>query len=147
MKKVAIQAYSVSAKLSNTPVLHTVDVRFEAGRWVSIVGPNGAGKSTLLKVLAGVLLHTGEVQLFGQDMRQMAPRARAKTVAWLGQNEASADDLTVFDVVMLGRLPHQAWLATPKLGSGGAGRWVSYRVVSANVSCWRVRWRCNPMCC
>ena len=113
MKKVAIQAYSVSAKLSNTPVLHTVDVRFEAGRWVSIVGPNGAGKSTLLKVLAGVLLHTGEVQLFGQDMRQMAPRARAKTLAWLGQNEASADDLTVFDVVMLGRLPHQAWLATP----------------------------------
>ena len=113
MKKIAIQAYNVSAKLANTPVLHDISVRFEAGRWASIVGPNGAGKSTLLKVLAGVLPHEGRVELFGHAMPTLAPRARAKQLAWLGQNEASADDLTVFDIAMLGRLPHQPWLAAP----------------------------------
>ncbi|MDO8772490.1 MAG: ABC transporter ATP-binding protein [Burkholderiaceae bacterium] len=113
MNKIALQAHNVSAKLTNTPVLHDISVRFEAGRWASIVGPNGAGKSTLLKVLAGVLPHAGRVELFGQAMPTLAPRARAKQLAWLGQNEASADDLTVFDVVMLGRLPHQPWLAAP----------------------------------
>ena len=113
MNKIALQADNISAKLSNTPVLHDISVQFKAGRWTSIVGPNGAGKSTLLKVLVGVLPHDGRVELFGQVMSQIAPRAKAKKLAWLGQNEASADDLTVFDVTMLGRLPHQAWLAAP----------------------------------
>ena len=113
MIKIALQADNISARLSNTPVLHDISVQFSAGRWTSIVGPNGAGKSTLLKVLAGVLPHDGRVELFGEVMSQIAPRERAKKLAWLGQNEASADDLTVFDVAMLGRLPHQAWLAAP----------------------------------
>ena len=113
MNKVALQADHISARLSNTPVLHDISVEFSIGRWTSIVGPNGAGKSTLLKVLAGVLPHDGRVELFGEVMSLIAPRGRAKKLAWLGQNEASADDLTVFDVTMLGRLPHQAWLAAP----------------------------------
>ena len=113
MNKIALQADNISANLSNTLVLHNISVQFEAGRWTSIVGPNGAGKSTLLKVLAGVLPHEGRVHLFGEVMSHFAPRERAKKLAWLGQNEASADDLTVFDVTMLGRLPHQAWLAAP----------------------------------
>ena len=113
MNKKALQADNISANLSNTLVLHNISVQFEAGRWTSIVGPNGAGKSTLLKVLAGVLPHEGCVHLFGEVMSHFAPRERAKKLAWLGQNEASADDLTVFDVTMLGRLPHQAWLAAP----------------------------------
>ena len=113
MNKIALQADNISAKLSNTPVLYDISVQFAAGRWISIVGPNGAGKSTLLKVLAGVLPHDGRVELFGEVMSHFAPRERAKKLAWLGQNEASADDLTVFDVTMLGRLPYQAWLAAP----------------------------------
>jgi iron complex transport system ATP-binding protein len=116
MNNIAIEAINTSAKLQNTPVLHDVSVQFESGRWTSIVGPNGAGKSTLLKVLAGVLQPVqdgGRVELFGETMSKIAPRVRANKLAWLGQNEASADDLTVFDVAMLGRLPHQAWLAAP----------------------------------
>jgi iron complex transport system ATP-binding protein len=34
-------------------------------------------------------------------------------VAWLGQNESVAEELSAYEVVMLGRLPHQAWLAPP----------------------------------
>jgi iron complex transport system ATP-binding protein len=115
MKNIAVQANNILARLSNIPVLHGISVRFETGRWTSIVGPNGAGKSTLLKVLAGILPHEGSVELFGQNMQKIAPRERAKKMSWLGQNEASADDLTVFDVAMLGRLPHQPWLASPSL--------------------------------
>ncbi|MEY3782572.1 MAG: hypothetical protein RIS97_750, partial [Pseudomonadota bacterium] len=94
MNKIALQADNISAKLSNTSVLYDISVQFAAGRWTSIVGPNGAGKSTLLKVLAGVLPHQGRVHLFGEVMSHFAPRERAKKLAWLGQNEASADDLT-----------------------------------------------------
>jgi hypothetical protein len=38
--------------------------------------------------------------------------AIAQQLSWLGQDEASTDEtLTAYDVTMLGRLPHQAWLA------------------------------------
>jgi len=94
-------------------VLHGVSLSLAAGRWTSIVGPNGAGKSTLLKVFAGLLPCEGDVQLLGAPLRSWTHRERARQMSWLGQNEASADDLTVWDVAMLGRLPYQAWLAQP----------------------------------
>lgn len=109
----AIQATGLRAALGGREVLHGVNLRIVPGQWTSIVGPNGAGKSTLLKALAGVLPFTGEVKLLGTPIHLIAHRTRARQLAWLGQNEASADDLTVLDVVMLGRLPHQAWLAPP----------------------------------
>jgi iron complex transport system ATP-binding protein len=34
-------------------------------------------------------------------------------LSWLGQNELAADDWRVYDLAMLGRLPHQPWLASP----------------------------------
>jgi iron complex transport system ATP-binding protein len=113
MNTIAIQAYNTSASLSNTLVLNDISLRFETGRWISMVGPNGAGKSTLLKVLAHLLPYDGKVEFFGQNMSTLAHKTRAQKLSWLGQNQTSADELTVFDVAMLGRLPHQAWLAAP----------------------------------
>ncbi len=109
--KVALQAQAVHARLGGVEVLHGIDLALTAGRWSCIVGPNGAGKSTLLKVLAQLLPHAGRVSLLGQPMAALGRRERARRLAWLGQGEVAGDDLTVFDVVMLGRLPHQAWLA------------------------------------
>jgi len=112
---VALRAEGLYASLGSgagrTAVLHGLSVAIAAGQWTSIVGPNGAGKSTLLKCLAGVLPCTGTVALWDQPLAKLPVRERARQLAWLGQNEASADDLTVWDVAMLGRLPHQAWLA------------------------------------
>ena len=116
-KNTAIQADSICATLGNgsakTLVLHNVTLDIAKGQWTSIVGPNGAGKSTLLRCLAGVIPHTGTVSLLGQPLQTLGHRERARQLAWLGQNETSADDLTVWDVAMLGRLPYQAWLAPP----------------------------------
>ncbi|WP_444813094.1 ABC transporter ATP-binding protein [Variovorax saccharolyticus] len=112
----ALEARGVSARLGLAEVLHGIDLSLAAGRWTSIVGPNGAGKSTLLKVLAGLLSHAGEVRIEGQPLKALPGRARARRLSWLGQGgagEGSADDLTVYDVAMLGRLPHQRWLAAP----------------------------------
>ncbi|MDB5743748.1 MAG: transporter related protein [Polaromonas sp.] len=110
---IAISADRISARLGNDEVLHGISLALRQGCWTSIVGPNGAGKSTLLKVLAGLLSHTGQVSLLGLPMARLRGRQRARRLAWLGQNETSADDLTAYDVAMLGRLPHQDWLAPP----------------------------------
>jgi iron complex transport system ATP-binding protein len=113
MTSIAVHASCISARLGNTEILHDVSLVLPQGRWTSIVGPNGAGKSTLLKVLAGLLPYQGSVDLLGQTLPSYRAKARAQRLAWLGQSESAGDDLTVWDVVMLGRLPHQAWLAAP----------------------------------
>ena len=118
MNSIAARAESVWATLGNYQVLRNVSFDLPCGCWTAIVGPNGAGKSTLLRVLAGLLPHTGSIEVLGRPLGAYQPRERARLVSWLGQSgtslaESSADDLTVYDLAMLGRLPHQDWLASP----------------------------------
>jgi iron complex transport system ATP-binding protein len=111
IKSVACCTREITARLGNLDVLNDISIDFPRARWTSIVGPNGAGKSTLLKVLAGLIPYAGSVELLGQPVQAVPAKQRARQLSWLGQNEASADDLTAYDVAMLGRLPHQPWLA------------------------------------
>ncbi len=113
VQPMALQAQGIGVVLGDAPVLHGIDIALPASRWTSVVGPNGAGKSTLLKALAGLLPHSGQVRLLDRPLAHWRGRERARHLAWLGQGEQGADDLSVWDVAMLGRLPHQAWLAAP----------------------------------
>jgi len=109
MSRFILQAKGVHAAWDQTPVLFDVHADFLQGQWTCIVGPNGAGKSSLLKVLAGLMPAQGEVLLHGQNLQTLSAKQRAAQLAWLGQQASGSDDLSVFDVVMLGRLPHQTW--------------------------------------
>lgn len=109
----ALRLRDVHVSLAGREVLHGIDMSFWAGRWTSIVGPNGAGKSTLLKAMAAVLPTEGRIFLFDQELMAMDRKQRAQQLSWLGQNESASDDLRVWDVVMLGRMPHQDWLSAP----------------------------------
>jgi iron complex transport system ATP-binding protein len=107
----AIACEKLSAQLGEQTILRNIDVVIPRAAWTSIVGPNGAGKSTFLKAIAGLLMHQGQVFLLGTALLDMPRQLRAQQLSWLGQNERSGEDLRVWDVVMLGRLPHQSWLA------------------------------------
>ena len=114
--EVALSAQGVTVLHGDIKAVNNVSLSLHAGEWFALVGPNGAGKSSLLKALAGLspaLQTQGQVSLLGQPWTQWHRKERAQTLAWLGQAEAGQDDLTVYDVAMLGRLPHQSWLASP----------------------------------
>ena len=109
----ALQTHQLRVQLGGRPVLKGLDLQIAAGRWTCVLGPNGAGKSTLLKALAGLLPCSGQVLWQGQPLESLDRRARGLQLSWLGQGEASTLDLRVWDVAMLGRLPHQSWLSAP----------------------------------
>lgn len=138
MVDAALSAHIQSVHLQGHAILHDIALRVPVGRWVAMVGPNGAGKSTLLRTLAGLQPCQGEVSLLGRPLAQWAAKPKAQSLAWLGQAESGADDLRAIDVVMLGRLPHQAWLAAPSAQDDAA-----VRLAMMQTQCWD--WRHRPM--
>lgn len=109
----ALQTWQLQVQLGGRAVLQGIDLQITTGRWTCVVGPNGAGKSTLLKALAGLLPCSGQVLWQGHPLASLSGRERARQLSWLGQGEPTTLDLRVWDVAMLGRLPHQAWLGAP----------------------------------
>jgi iron complex transport system ATP-binding protein len=95
------------------PILKGISCKIASGKWTCVIGPNGAGKSTLLRSLAGITAGSGSILFGGVDLKKIPRRSLALKLAWLGQNETAIDDLSVYDIVMLGRIPHQSWLASP----------------------------------
>jgi iron complex transport system ATP-binding protein len=123
-------------RIDGRDLLRDIDLALPRGRWTAIVGPNGAGKSTLLRAVAGLQRCEGEVQLGGRPLHAWPAQERARQLAWMGQQETGADDLTALDVVMLGRLPHRPWLAPPT----GADRAAAEAAMQATQSwAWRDR--------
>lgn len=116
MAEPALQAVELSIHMGAKSLLNAINVQFPAARWTAIVGPNGAGKSTLLAALAGLQMkksQQGRVELLGKPLEKWPSQQRARALSWMGQNEAVSLDLLGYDVAMLGRLPHQGWLAGP----------------------------------
>ncbi|MFR6643493.1 MAG: ABC transporter ATP-binding protein, partial [Megasphaera sp.] len=75
---------------------------------ISIIGPNGSGKSTLLKTMAHLLLPSaGTVYLNGRDMNRFSTDALARMISFMPQSMQAPGDITVRDLVLLGRLPYQ----------------------------------------
>ena len=94
----------------NRDVIRSVSTRIKHGELAAIIGPNGSGKSTLLKAVAGNLRLTGgNILLEGKSIRQYAPKALARQIAFLPQAPSAPDDYTVEDLVGYGRFPHLGW--------------------------------------
>ena len=85
-----------------------VSALLRAGEVTAICGPNGAGKSTLLQCLAGLLLpEGGAAMLDGANLASLEPRTRARAIGYLPQEGEIAWDLSVQNLVALGRLPYR----------------------------------------
>lgn len=103
----------VSVALGSTQALRDVSLSLAPG-WSAIVGPNGAGKSTLLRVLAGLQpVDAGMVRFDDAPLGTMRPRERATRIAWLAQQGDVNGELTVREVVHLGRLPRLGLFTAP----------------------------------
>ena len=131
-----LQAQGVSVALGSTQALRRVSLEVQPG-WTAVVGPNGAGKSTLLRVLAGLLPpDAGEVRLNGKPLAQWPGRERAMRMAWLAQQGETSGELTVRELVHLGRLPRLGLFTAPTAQDEAC---VDQAMVDAECTPWQQR--------
>ena len=96
--------YSIDGKI----IIDGIDISVKEGELVGIVGPNGCGKSTLLKNIYKVFTpDSGAAFIDGEDLSKLSNRKTAKKMSVMQQENIVDFDMTVYDMVMLGRFAHQ----------------------------------------
>lgn len=81
------------------------------GQVIGLLGPNGSGKSTLLRTLAGLQpVISGSVQVMGQTIRSNQIRHTARMLSVVLTDRIDVRNLTVYQLVTMGRYPYTDWL-------------------------------------
>ena len=80
-----------------------IDLTIGAGEMVALIGANGAGKTTTLKAICGLLQHTGQVQLRGEDVSRFpAYRLVERGLALVPEGRGVFGRLTVSENLQMG---------------------------------------------
>jgi iron complex transport system ATP-binding protein len=95
------------SKRKQTSVFQGLNASFQSGSLIGLIGDNGVGKSTLLKTLTGYLkpLH-GSVLIQGENLASLSFEQKASRISIVTTEKIGGFNLTVYDVVALGRTPY-----------------------------------------
>jgi iron complex transport system ATP-binding protein len=107
-----LTATSVRWLAGRKVIVDGVSVSVDEGQTLGLIGPNGSGKSSLIRLLAGLRAPAaGEIAMDGKPIKGFARRDLARRVAVVEQHSATEANVTVLDVVRLGRTPHRSALS------------------------------------
>lgn len=98
---------------SGRTVTGAIGVTFRGGRLSCVIGSNGTGKSTLLKTISGYLKpKDGTIRIGGSDIATMPHDDMARTVGIVLTAAPEVRNLTVEEMVGLGRSPYTGFWGT-----------------------------------
>jgi iron complex transport system ATP-binding protein len=109
------QALSIGYKTkSETKIIaQNINLSLSKGKLIALVGENGVGKSTLLKTLTGIIPPLeGEITLLNKPLQSYKPLALAKELSIVLTEKLPPSNLTVYEIIALGRQPYTNWLGT-----------------------------------
>lgn len=103
-----IDGKDINVRYEDYHALHDLLISVKPGELMAVIGPNGCGKSTLLRTINGLLeLSSGELTVDGMDVREVSLDQMAKIVSNIPTEFPPDFNLSVYEVVMLGRYPHR----------------------------------------
>ncbi|MDT0378214.1 ABC transporter ATP-binding protein [Streptomyces sp. DSM 42041] len=111
MGATALDVEHVTLRAGARHLVRDVSLAARPGEVVGLVGPNGSGKSSLLRSVYRVLRpDDGRVHVDGADAWSLPVRQVARTLAAVVQDAGPGFDLSVREVVAMGRAPHKRLL-------------------------------------
>jgi len=86
------------------PLLKNITFNLSTGEKLAIMGQNGAGKTTLLRCLCGFLKWDSGTALIGDmDLCKESSEKLFKVISYVPQNRVYPPDLSVYDMILMGR--------------------------------------------
>lgn len=105
-----IKLENIKFSYGKKPILKDVSLQLNSKELLALVGPNGTGKSTLIKCINGLLEpQKGSIILDNRNIREMTRKEVAQYIGYVPQSYGNIFEITVFDMVLLGRKPHSKW--------------------------------------
>lgn len=99
------------SKKSDTVIASNINIKLNKGELVGLVGANGVGKSTLLRTLTQVQdALEGTILLNTKKLSEVQPIDLAKQLSLVLTEQIISKNLTVFELVALGRQPYTNWI-------------------------------------
>ena len=100
-----------STKKKQTIVASNVNIELNQGELIGLVGANGIGKSTLLRTLTKVQNPlSGTIFINDKSLTQFKPNDLAKALSLVLTEQVVSKNLSVFELVALGRQPYTNWV-------------------------------------
>lgn len=94
-------------------VADNINLKLESGKLISLIGVNGAGKSTLLRTITGIQkAKSGQVFICGKPLKDLKSSELAANLSIVLTEKLPPSNLTVFELIALGRQPYTNWLGT-----------------------------------
>jgi len=94
-------------------IAKNLNLTFQEGKLISLVGGNGIGKSTLLRTLTGIQKPLdGTVTLIDKSISSYQSKDLAQNLSLVLTEKLPPSNLTVYELIALGRQPYTNWLGT-----------------------------------
>lgn len=109
-----LEVNGVEFQYKSKEVLKDIKFHLKRNEVLSILGPNGVGKTTLLKCMNAILKpKSGAILIEDENILKLEQIEIARRLGYVPQRCEPAR-LTVFDAVLLGRMPHIKWNVSPE---------------------------------
>ena len=100
-----------SSKKEIKTIATNINLNLKKGELIALIGANGIGKSTLLRTLIGIQPPlSGNVVLNGKNINEYDSISFAQNLSIVLTEKLPPSNLTVFEIIALGRQPYTNWL-------------------------------------
>ena len=108
--KPMIEVSHLDVVLSGKRIVRDITMSIPQGKITAIIGPNGCGKSTTLKAVSRINpVSSGSITLLGKPVQEYSYKEFARKLAILTQSPQAPADITVRDLVAMGRFPYRSF--------------------------------------
>ncbi|WP_341215046.1 ABC transporter ATP-binding protein, partial [uncultured Wocania sp.] len=100
-----------STKKLQTVVASNINIELKKGELVGLIGANGIGKSTLIRTLTNVQKPlNGHIFINEKNISAYQAVDLAKVMSLVLTEQIASKNLTVFELIALGRQPYTSWI-------------------------------------
>ena len=104
-----IEVRDLQVTLSGKTIVQHMNADIPNGKITAIIGPNGCGKSTTLKAICRINpISAGQITLLNRNVWDFGYKEFAQKLAILTQSPQAPADMTVRDLVAMGRFPYRS---------------------------------------